>query len=99
MIRLDPELETKPIQEPVAVVTTPSLAVRDTSAARPPLVLAAVNGGEQVTLLPERDDGGFTENDLKRAAIAFSQQTPGKVHPLAPRLLDLVYRAMRHFNA
>jgi len=66
---------------------------------RPPLVLAPVNGHDLVTLIPERDDGGFCEKDLKQAALAFSQQTPGRVHPLAPRLLDLVYRAMRHFDA
>ncbi|HEX4355434.1 MAG TPA: hypothetical protein VHZ95_21055, partial [Polyangiales bacterium] len=55
---------------------------------RPPLVIVPVNGGEQVTLTPDRDDGGFDDKDLSLAARAF---TPGKVrkpHPVAPNLLD-----------
>ena len=66
---------------------------------RPPLVLLPINGGGTVVLVPQRDDGGFSDEDLQRAAVAFSQQSPGKVHPLAPRLLDLVYRSVRHFDA
>jgi hypothetical protein len=71
----------------------------DVPVARPPLVLLPVNGGETVVLVPQHDDGGFSHDDLQRAAVAFSQQSPGKVHSLAPRLLDLVYRSMRHFDA
>jgi hypothetical protein len=67
--------------------------------AHPALVLMAVNGGDTEVLVPQRDDGGFSAADLRRAAVAFSQQSPGKVHSLAPRLLDLVYRSMRHFEA
>ncbi|HEX4354013.1 MAG TPA: DUF882 domain-containing protein, partial [Polyangiales bacterium] len=66
---------------------------------RPPLVIVPVNGGEQVTLTPDRDDGGFDDEDLSLAARAF---TPGKLqkpHPVAPHLLDLVYQTMRHFAA
>jgi uncharacterized protein YcbK (DUF882 family) len=66
---------------------------------RPPLVLVPVNGGSTEVLVPQRDDGGFSAEDLRRAAVVFSRQSPGKVHPLAPRLLDLVYRSMRHFEA
>jgi Bacterial protein of unknown function (DUF882) len=62
-------------------------------------VLLPVNGGDMVVLVPQREDGGFNDADLQRAAVAFSQQSPGKVHSLAPRLLDLVYRSMRHFDA
>jgi Bacterial protein of unknown function (DUF882) len=81
---------------PVAEPTTPSLPPAPD--ARPPLVLLPVNGGGTVELVPQRDDGGFSAEDLQRAAVAFSQQSPGKVHPLAPRLLDLVYRSVRHFD-
>jgi uncharacterized protein YcbK (DUF882 family) len=84
--------------EPTPAVAPPSVD-KEVPIARPPLVLLAVNGGETVVLEPQRDDGGFSDEDLRRAAIAFSQQSPGKVHPLAPRLLDLVYRCMRHFDA
>jgi hypothetical protein len=66
---------------------------------RPSLVLLPINGHGTVVLVPQRDDGGFSDVDLQRAAVAFSQQSPGKVHPLAPRLLDLVYRSVRHFDA
>lgn len=76
--------------------------------ARPPLVLLAINGNKTEVLVPKRDDGGFSPADLQRAAITFSMHSlrrgpalrkGAKVHPLAPRLLDLVYRAMRHFDA
>jgi len=81
-----------PVSEPAAAPTPPA------PVARPPLVLLPVNGGGTVELVPQRDDGGFSAEDLGRAAVAFSQQSPGKVHPLAPRLLDLVYRSVRHFD-
>lgn len=67
-------------------------------AGRQVLVLLPVNGGDTVVLVPQRDDGGFSREDLRRAAVAFSAQSPGKVHALAPRLLDLVYRSVQHFN-
>lgn len=66
---------------------------------RIPLVLSAVNLNISVSLTPKRDDGGFDEADLQRAASAFAPRDMKGVHPIAPRLLDLVYRAMRHFEA
>jgi uncharacterized protein YcbK (DUF882 family) len=65
----------------------------------PPLVLAPVNGGERVSLTPDREDGGFSQEELLRAARVFTPAARAKAHPIAPRLLDLVYRAMRHFDA
>lgn len=64
-----------------------------------PLVLAPVNGGERVTLTPDREDGGFSQAELLAAARVFTPSARAKPHPIAPRLLDLVYRAMRHFDA
>jgi uncharacterized protein YcbK (DUF882 family) len=81
------------------VADTPSIAEDENPVVRAPLLLMPVNGGSAVELVPRRDDGGFSDADLRRAAVAFSQQSPGKVHPLAPRLLDLVYRCVRHFDA
>ena len=81
-----------PVNEPPALPPPPA------PAAHPPLLLDAVNGGDPIELTPLRDDGGFSDADLERAAIVFSQQSPGRVHPVAPRLLDLVYRAVRHFD-
>ncbi|HEY2734609.1 MAG TPA: DUF882 domain-containing protein, partial [Polyangiales bacterium] len=68
-------------------------------AGRPPLVIMPVNGGEPVTLTPDRDDGGFDEKDLSLAARVFTPSKLRKPHPVAPHLLDLVYQAMRHFAA
>jgi hypothetical protein len=69
--------------------------------ALPPLVLAPIDahGGERVTLIPSTDEGGFSEEQQKAAAQAFSPLGRKKPHPVSPRLLDLVYRAMRHFDA
>lgn len=65
----------------------------------PPLVIAPVNGGERVSLTPDREDGGFSQEELMHAARVFTPAARSNPHPIAPRLLDLVYRAMRHFNA
>lgn len=93
-----PTPEPVPAPRSVPAVDPPAAPAPPAAAVRPPLVLRPVNGGEPVELTPLRDDGGFSDEDLQRAAIAFSQQSPGKVHPLAPRLLDLVYRSVRHFD-
>jgi hypothetical protein len=85
-----------PIRMPAS---RPAVTSAPPPVARLPLVLMPVNGGGLLALVPQRDDGGFSAADLERAAGAFSQQSPGKVHPIAPRLLDLVYRTVRHFDA
>jgi hypothetical protein len=77
-----------------AVVPVPPLEVTG----RVPLVLSQVNGGLIVTLVPQSEDGGFTEEDQQRAAKAFAPRDMEGIHPIAPRLLDLMYRAMRHFQ-
>lgn len=76
--------------------TVPTLEVTG----RVPLVLVRVVGGAPpVTLVPQRDDGGFSEEDQARAARAFCSPDAKQTHPVSPRLLDLVYRTMRHFEA
>jgi hypothetical protein len=82
-----------PVVEPVAPA-----ALIDASG-RIPLVISPVNGGDQVSLMPQRDDGGFSDADLEHAARAFAPKEARRTHPIAPHLLDLVYRTMRHFNA
>jgi hypothetical protein len=69
--------------------------------AYPALVLVPINahGGERVSLIPQSDEGGFTAEQQAQAARAFTPAGRKKPHPIAPRLLDLVYRAMRHFDA
>jgi hypothetical protein len=66
---------------------------------RVPLVLSRVNGGTPVTIVPQREDGGFSEQDQARAARAFCSPDAKHTHAIAPRLLDLVYRTMRYFEA
>jgi hypothetical protein len=58
-----------------------------------------VNGGDQVSLMPQRADGGFSDADLEHAARVFAPKDARRTHAIAPHLLDLVYRTMRHFNA
>jgi hypothetical protein len=82
---------------PIAAPVQPALLLDEH--ARPPLVIAPVNGGEPVTLTPQRDDGGFDAHALALAARVFTPAATQKPHPVAPHLLDLVYQAMRHFNA
>ena len=65
----------------------------------PPLVLAPVNGGEQVTAVPETAEGGFSTESQREIARVLSPGRRGSPHPIAPHLLDLLYRAMRHFDA
>jgi hypothetical protein len=63
-------------------------------------VIAPVNGGERISIVPQREDGGFTDADVAVAARAFAPaHGQQKIHAIAPHLLDLVYRAMRHFDA
>ena len=66
-----------------------------------PLVLAPIDahGGQRVSLIPARDEGGFSEAQQSQAARAFSPLGRKNPHPISPRLLDLAYRAMRHFDA
>jgi uncharacterized protein YcbK (DUF882 family) len=96
-----PQQASEPAAEPsfVSLAVPDEVVAGELPAARPSLVLVSVNGGDTEVLVPQRDDGGFSRQDLRRAAVVFSQQSPGKVHALAPRLLDLVYLAMRHFDA
>jgi uncharacterized protein YcbK (DUF882 family) len=100
MQRLTGEVVSKPAPETelVTVAAPSASAVGEVAVTLQPLVLQSINGRDTEVLVPQRDDGGFDAEELQRAAVAFSQQSP-KVHALAPRLLDLVYRAMRHFGA
>ena len=84
------------IQPPAELPTPP--APGDGHRVFQPLVLAPVNGGERVSVMPETAEGGFSPDELREAAHALS---PGRrsPHPIAPHLLNLVYRTMLHFHA
>jgi hypothetical protein len=65
---------------------------------RPALVLQPINLGLRIIVTPDHDEGGFSAAEQSQASRALSPTRPTP-HPVAPHLLDLVYRAMRHFHA
>jgi hypothetical protein len=63
----------------------------------PPLVLRTVGDGPPVVLIPASDDGGFDAAARAEAGGALGGYEGGpEVHP---RLLELIYKAVRHFDA
>lgn len=66
---------------------------------RPMLVLQGLNHPDSVALRARDDDGGFSAEDLDRAAHVLREASSGNEHPVDPRVLDLVYRVQRHFGA
>jgi uncharacterized protein YcbK (DUF882 family) len=64
-----------------------------------PLVLEMVNTNERVELLPQTERGGWAPEDLERAAYALREPRSGQQGKIDPRILDLVYRIARHFDA
>jgi uncharacterized protein YcbK (DUF882 family) len=66
---------------------------------RAPLVLEMVNTSERIELLPQTDRGGFSREDMDRAAHALREPRSGEQTQMDPRILDLVYRIARHFDA
>lgn len=65
---------------------------------RPRLVLQALNTPDRVELSARSERGGFSAEDLDRAAHVL-RDSSGNEHPIDPRLLDVVYRLETHFNA
>jgi uncharacterized protein YcbK (DUF882 family) len=62
------------------------------------LVLQGLNIPDHVELTPRSDRGGFSAEDLDRAAHVMRDHS-GNEHPVDPRLLDMVYRIQAHFHA
>jgi uncharacterized protein YcbK (DUF882 family) len=65
---------------------------------RPLLVLQGLNIPDRVELTARGDHGGFSAEDLDRAAHVMRDHA-GNEHPIDPRLLDMVYRLETHFHA
>lgn len=63
------------------------------------LTLASLNTRDRVTLAASSDRGGFSAEDLDRAAHVLRDPRTGNEHPVDPRVLDLVYRVAVHFGA
>ncbi len=80
--------------------TVPSgLAASVDDEGRPMLTLRALNMPESVTLRASGQRGGFSAEDLDRAAHLLRDPRTGDEHPVDPHVLDLVYRVATHFSA
>jgi len=66
---------------------------------RDKLVLEAINVGERVELTARTDDGSFDAVEQARAAHLLRDTRLDESGDLEPRLLDLLYRIQRHFDA
>ncbi len=78
--------------------TTSKTAPLDASG-RPMLVLQALNMPDRATLTVNSNRGGFSAQELDRAAHVLRESYSGNEHPIDPRVLDLVYRIAVHFSA
>lgn len=77
---------------------TPGKTAPLDASGRPMLVLQALNTPDRVTLAASSDRGGFSAQDLDRAAHLLRDHS-GNEHPVDPRVLDLVYRIAVRFSA
>lgn len=78
---------------------TPGKAAPTDEGGRPMLVLRALNVPERVALRARGERGGFSAEDLDRAAHLLRDTRTGNEHPFDPHVLDLVYRVQVHFGA
>ncbi|HEU4405917.1 MAG TPA: DUF882 domain-containing protein [Polyangiaceae bacterium] len=66
---------------------------------RPKLVLVSLNSAERVELEAPTDGGGFDARALDLAAHVLRDTHRDLEHPVDPTLVDVLYRAQRHFDA
>jgi uncharacterized protein YcbK (DUF882 family) len=66
---------------------------------RPKLAIVSLNTRDRVEVSALSDRGGFAASDLDRVAFVLREPSSGNVHPVEPRLVDLVYRVQRQFSA
>ncbi len=78
---------------------TPGKTAPVDGAGRPMLTLQALNTPDHVTITASSEHGGFSAQDLDRAAHVLRDPRTGNEHPVDPRVLDLVYRVAVHFSA
>ena len=79
-------------------IAPPSKTAPVDARGRPLLVLQGLNIPDRVELLPRGERGGFSAEDLDRAAHVMRDHG-GNEHPVDPRLLDVIYRLQVHFKA
>jgi uncharacterized protein YcbK (DUF882 family) len=63
------------------------------------LVLQGLNIPDRIELTARSERGGFSAEDLDRAAHVRREPSSGNEHPIDPHLLDFVYRVATHFQA
>ena len=78
---------------------TPGKAAPTDARGHAKLVLQGLNIPDRVELSAANDKGGFSAEDLDRAAHVMREPSTGNEHPIDPHLLDFVYRVQTHFNA
>lgn len=65
----------------------------------PPLLLRPIWMERTFRLEPQDEQGGFSEDALRTAARALASKDGGDTVPIHPRLVELLYDAMRHFDS
>lgn len=78
---------------------TPGKTAPLDASGRPMLVLQALNHPSSVAIPARSERGGFSAEDLDRAAHVLREPSTGNEHPVDPHVLDLVYRVQTHFAA
>lgn len=78
---------------------TPNTTAPTDDKGRPMLVLQALNLTDRVAIAARTERGGFSAEDLDRAAHVLREPSTGNEHPIDPHVLDLVYRVQTHFGA
>ncbi|MFO0739222.1 MAG: DUF882 domain-containing protein [Labilithrix sp.] len=68
------------------------------SSGRVQLVLQGLNHTDRAVLTAHSEKGGFSAEDLDKAAHILRDTRTGNEHPVDPRTLDLLYRVAAHFN-
>src|SRR5262245_58680225 len=78
---------------------TPNKTAPTDANGRAMLVLQDLNVPDHTALTALTDRGGFSAEDLDRAAHVLREPSSGNEHPMDPRVLDLVYRVQVQFKA
>jgi uncharacterized protein YcbK (DUF882 family) len=78
---------------------TPGSGAPLDAAGRPKLALVSINSNERVELEAQTDAGGFDARSLDLAARVLRDTHHDLEHPVDPALIDVLYRAQRHFKA
>lgn len=75
----------------------PPLVAMPPNKIRPLIIKPIHQQATAFTLIPEDDDGHFSESERRKVAQAFAP-SPGVEHAIEPRLLQLIYRGVKHFD-